>query len=37
MIGGQGEDFRGKRNLARKLIAVSKAIHTRAFIQFVRL
>ncbi|MDM8151504.1 hypothetical protein [Priestia megaterium] len=25
MIGGQGEDFRGKRNLARKLIAVLQA------------
>ncbi|MDR7241260.1 hypothetical protein J2W47_000357 [Priestia megaterium] len=37
MIGGQGEDSRGKRNLARKLIAVLQAINTRAFIQFVRL
>ncbi|MDR7243566.1 hypothetical protein J2W47_002663 [Priestia megaterium] len=37
MIGGQGEDSRGKRSRARKSTAVEQAIPTSFFILFVRL
>ncbi|MET3686704.1 hypothetical protein ABIC37_002215 [Priestia megaterium] len=36
MIGGQGEDSRGKRSLARKSTVAEQVICTSLFIQSVR-